>query len=58
MSVNNENAAGGESLVLERPAAGGIYASLFENINLHPVFELSALDILQDAQAMSDATAN
>lgn len=53
MSVKNENAAGGESLVLERPAAGGVYASLFEKINLQPVSELSALDIWQDAQAIS-----
>ena len=37
MSVKNENAAGGESVVLERPAAGGVYASLFEKINLNPV---------------------
>ncbi|MDQ0628193.1 hypothetical protein QFZ44_000769 [Pantoea agglomerans] len=53
MSVKNENAAGGESVVLERPAAGGVYASLFKKINLNPVSELSALDIWQDAQAMS-----
>jgi len=52
MSVKNENAAGGESVVLERPAAG-VYASLFEKINLNPVSELSALDIWQDAQAMA-----
>jgi type VI secretion system protein ImpC len=56
MSVQN-NIAGGESVVLERPAAGGVYASLFEKINLNPVSELSA-DIWQDAQAMSDATAD
>ena len=58
MSVKNENAAGGENVVLERPVAGGVYASLFEKINLNPVSELSALDIWQDAQAMSDATAD
>lgn len=58
MSVKNENAAAGASVVLERPAAGGVYASLFEKINLNPVSELSALDIWQDAQAMSDATAD
>lgn len=51
MSVQN-NIAGGESVVLERPAVGGVYASLFEKINLNPVSELSALDIWQDAQAM------
>lgn len=53
MSVKNENAAGGESVVLERPAAGGVYASLFKKINLNPVSELSALDIWQDAQAIA-----
>lgn len=46
MSVQN-NIAGGESMVLERPAAGGVYASLFEKINLSPVSELSALDMPQ-----------
>ena len=44
MSVKNENAAAGASVVLGRPAAGGVYASLFEKINLNPVSELSALD--------------
>ena len=58
MSVKNENAAGGESVVLERPETVGVYASLFEKINLSPVSELSTLDIWQDAQAMSDATAD
>lgn len=53
MSVNNENATGGESVVLERPVASGVYASLFEKVNLSPVSELSAQDIWQDAQAMS-----
>lgn len=56
MSVKNENAAGGESVVLERPAAGGVYASLFKKINLNPVSELSALDIWQDAQAITTLT--
>lgn len=58
MSVKNENAAGGESVVLERPQAGGVYASLFEKINLNPVVSLSALDSWQDNQTMSDATAD
>lgn len=58
MSVKNENAVSGESIVLERSQAGGVYTSLFEKINLNPVSELSALDIWQDAQAMSDATAD
>ncbi|HAS1962058.1 TPA: type VI secretion system contractile sheath large subunit [Enterobacter cloacae] len=58
MSVQNKNAVTGESVVLERPQSGGVYASLFEKINLSPVSELSALDIWQDAQAMSDASAD
>ncbi|CAE1144732.1 type VI secretion system contractile sheath large subunit [Serratia sp. JUb9] len=58
MSVKNENAAGGENVVLERPQAGGVYASLFEKINLNPVASLSALDSWQDNQIMSDATAD
>lgn len=48
MSLKYENAAGSESMVLERPAVGGVYAFLFEKINLNPVSELSAPDI--DAQ--------
>ena len=58
MSVQHENTTAGESVVLDRPAAGGVYASLFEKINLSPVSHLSALDSWQDAQAMSDATAD
>ncbi|MCK7062226.1 hypothetical protein L8P92_09905 [Enterobacter asburiae] len=46
MSVQN-NTSGSESVVLERPAAGGVYASLFEKINLSPVSELSALPPLR-----------
>ena len=45
MPVKNENAAGGESVVLERSATGGVNASLFEKINLNPVSEPSAMDI-------------
>lgn len=55
MSVNNENATGGESVVLERPAAGGVYATLFEKINLNPVSELSALDNLSLVSQMPKA---
>lgn len=56
MSVKNENAVVGESVVLERSAAGGICASLCEKINLNPVSGLSALDIWQDAQAITEMT--
>lgn len=55
MSVQN-NIAGGESMVLERPAAGGVYASLFEKINLSPVSELSALDTENSDRANAAAT--
>ncbi len=58
MSVQNETHANGASTVLDRPAAGGVYASLFEKINLNPVSELSDLNVWQDNQAMSDATAD
>lgn len=52
MSVQNESVATGESVVLQGTQTGGVYASLFEKINLNPVTALSALDIWQDAQAM------
>ncbi|WP_277967153.1 type VI secretion system contractile sheath large subunit [Pantoea trifolii] len=58
MSVQNETHANGVTTVLDRPAAGGVYASLFEKINLNPVSELSDLNVWQDNQAMSDATAD
>lgn len=52
MSVQNESVATGESVVLQGTQTGGVYASLFEKINLNPVTALSALDIWQDAQAI------
>ena len=58
MSVHNESRTAGETTVLDRPATGGVYASLFEKINLNPVSELSDLNVWQDNQAMSDATAD
>ncbi|WP_058972551.1 type VI secretion system contractile sheath large subunit [Type-D symbiont of Plautia stali] len=58
MSVQNENQTAGETTVLERPAAEGVYASLFEKINLSPVKTLSELNVWQDNQAMSDASAD
>lgn len=58
MSAKNETATGGQTTVLERPALAGIYTSLFEKINLNPVSQLRELDIWQDNQAMSDASAD
>ncbi|MEN4979152.1 type VI secretion protein, partial [Erwinia billingiae] len=56
MSVHNETASAGTTTVLDRPVAGGVYASLFEKINLSPVTHLSDLNVWQDNQAMSDAS--
>lgn len=58
MSVQNETRSSGETTVLENPAAEGVYASLFDKINLNPVSSLSNLNVWQDNQAMSDATAD
>ncbi|HAT1683013.1 TPA: type VI secretion system contractile sheath large subunit [Klebsiella oxytoca] len=58
MSVQNKSAASGESVVLSDPQEGSVYVSLFEKINLTPVSALSAPDTWQDAQAMSEATAD
>ncbi|WP_446028667.1 type VI secretion system contractile sheath large subunit [Lelliottia amnigena] len=59
MSVQNENAvSGGETLVRERSMDNGVYASLFEKINLTPATGLSDLSIWQDEAAMAEADAN
>ena len=60
MSVNNENAtsASGQTTMLERPQAGGVYASLFEKINLKPVSTLGDLNDFQDTSALADVTAD
>ena len=60
MSVNNETAtsATGQTTVLERPDAGGVYASLFEKIDLKPVAALGDLDYVQDTAALADVTAD
>ncbi len=59
MSVQNENAvSGGETLVRERSMDSGVYASLFEKINLTPATGLSDLSIWQDEAAMAEADAN
>ncbi len=59
MSVLNETAvSAGETLVRERSASEGVYASLFEKINLKPASSLSDLSIWQDDAAMADADTN
>ena len=57
MSVQKEKNVA-ESVVSETHAGDSVYASLFEKINLNPVSALSALDIWQDPQAMSEASAD
>lgn len=58
MSTQNETLAAGHSAVPARQEAGGVYASLFDKINLNPVTHLSELNTWQDNQAMSDASAD
>ncbi|EJZ0632437.1 type VI secretion system contractile sheath large subunit, partial [Escherichia coli] len=57
MSVQKENNVAGNA-VFEMHSGDSVYASLFEKINLNPVSALSALDIWQDPQAMSEASAD
>ncbi|EKY3200075.1 type VI secretion system contractile sheath large subunit [Cronobacter turicensis] len=56
MSVQNTPSSVGETQVLE--TAGGVYASLFEKINLHPVAALGDIDTWQDSQRLADASAD
>ena len=57
MSVQNENSsAAGETTVMERPEAGGVYASLFEKINLKPASGLNNIADWQDETVMAEAT--
>jgi len=59
MSVQNDTAvSAGETLVQERSASEGVYASLFEKINLKPASSLSDLSIWQDEAAMAEAGTN
>ncbi len=58
MSVQENSAQGTATTVLEknRPVAQGVYASLFEKINLSPVSSLTGLDAFQNNDTMADAT--
>ncbi|HEY1847494.1 MAG TPA: type VI secretion system contractile sheath large subunit [Buttiauxella sp.] len=58
MSVNTENTSSPQTTVLDRPEAGGVYASLFEKINLKPVAKLGDLNDFQDGSALADVTAD
>ncbi len=55
MSVNSETAsAQGQTIVLEKE---GVYASLFEKINLTPASSLGDINAFLDDAALSDAPA-
>ncbi len=58
MSVNTENATSStnRTTVLDLPDSGGVYASLFEKINLNPISGLSDINIWQDSQSLADAS--
>lgn len=58
MSVQNETSTSGSQTILEHATSDGVYASLFEKINLTPVSELSELNTWQDNQSMADASAD
>lgn len=58
MSVQNETAHSGGTTVLAKPISNSVYSSLFEKINLSPVSTLSNLNVWQDNQSMSDASAD
>jgi type VI secretion system protein ImpC len=58
MSVQNSTSSSvGETLVRER-SAGGVYASLFEKINLTPVASLGNLSEYQNDSIMADISAD
>lgn len=59
MSVNNEsqNQAGGTTIEKTLPA-GGVYASLFDKINLTPVSKLGELDGFEDNTVMAETSAD
>ncbi len=58
MSVQENSAQGTATTVLEknRPVAHGVYAALFEKINLSPVSSLTGLDAFQNNDTLADAT--
>ncbi|WP_064557813.1 type VI secretion system contractile sheath large subunit [Buttiauxella brennerae] len=59
MSLNNEsqNMAGGATVEKTLPA-GGVYASLFDKINLDPVAEIGNLNGFDDNTVMAETSAN
>ncbi|MDR2225226.1 MAG: type VI secretion system contractile sheath large subunit, partial [Providencia sp.] len=58
MSVNNETTSNNTTTVLDDTTNHGIYASLFEKINLTPVTQISDINAFQDNAALADTTAD
>ncbi|MDA5495306.1 type VI secretion system contractile sheath large subunit [Yersinia intermedia] len=58
MSVQENSAQGTATTVLEKnnPVVQGVYASLFEKINLSPISSLTGLDAFQNNDTMAEAT--
>ncbi|CND15699.1 EvpB family type VI secretion protein [Yersinia frederiksenii] len=58
MSVQENTAQTSATTVLEKnsPSTQGVYASLFEKINLNPVSSLTELDAFQNNDALAEAT--
>lgn len=52
MSVNSESISKSTTTVLDEPTNSGVYASLFEKINLTPVSQVSDINIFQDNSAL------
>lgn len=58
MAVQNTTSSTSETLIEERIDPAGVYASLFEKINLKPVSHLSDINVWQDETAMAEADNN
>lgn len=59
MTFNSENASSSSPATLLKHAdPGGVYASLFEKINLTPVAHLSDINDFQDSAALADVSAD
>ncbi|ETO49523.1 hypothetical protein L327_0123210 [Yersinia pestis S3] len=57
MSVQENRAQGTATTVLKNsPAAQGVYAALFEKINLSPVSSLAGIEAFQNNDALAEAT--
>ena len=60
MSVQEKNAQGNATAVLENeaPIMQGVYASLFEKINLSPVSSLTGIEIFQNNEGLAETSAD